>query len=197
MPTIKRLGTPIIVALGAIMAMVTFAAPAQAVPYANTPTTSVNIETPAAGGRVVFCGSGFLPGTVTIVLDAGGTAIQYPSATANPAGEFCTNIFLDAGLRGTHTLTANTSGRQDSTTIRILAPGSRGTLVAGVSASGGTSSSSGGVNVAGVSETAGTNTAGTNGELAFTGTTVIGLAALGVLLLVGGGVLVLAGSRRR
>jgi hypothetical protein len=192
MLAIKRLRTPITVMLGVVVAMVAFAAPANAVPYANTPTTSVNIQTPTAGGRVVFCGAGFLPGPVRIILAGGGHTVRYPSATANPAGEFCTNIFLRATLGGTHTLTANTSSRTSTTTILILRSGGQGASVAGVSATARTSSGSGGVNIAGVSQSA-----GISGGLAFTGATVIGIAALGGLLLVGGSVLVLAGRRRK
>jgi LPXTG-motif cell wall-anchored protein len=185
MPTVKRLRAPLVVMFAVIMASVAFAGPASAVPYANQPSTSVNNETPAAGSKVIFCGQG-LPGTVTIVLDAGSHSIQYPSVTANPAGEFCTTIILPAGLTGTHTLSANASGRTSTTTIYIRGSNSGGVLAAGVSAN-----SSIPATVAEASASAVT------GGLAFTGTNAIGLGALGALLLVGGAALVLFGRRRK
>jgi hypothetical protein len=192
MSTVKHLRAPLIVMFALIMASVAFAGPANALPYANPATTSVNNQTPAAGSKVIFCGQGFHPGTVTIVLDAGSHSTQYPSATANAAGEFCTSIILGASLTGNHTLTATTQDRTSSTTISVRGPSSGGALVAGASASAGTSAQSGvPVTVAGVSAT------GATGGLAFTGANAIGIGALGGLLLVGGATMVLAGRRRK
>jgi hypothetical protein len=169
MQTKRRLGAPLIVMFGVIMAMVAFAAPANAGPYANQPTTSVNKQVVTAGSHVVFCGQGFLQGeTVNISLDNG---IQYPSVVAHgPGGKFCTNIVLPATLTaGTHTLTATgaTSGRTSSTTIQVL----------GVSA-----------NAAPIPASSG---------LAFTGANAIGIGGLGGLLLLGGGAMVLVARRRK
>ena len=211
MPTIKSLRAPLIVLFALIMASVAFAGPANAVPYANQPSTSVNNEIPAAGSRVIFCGQG-LPGLVTIVLDAGSHSTQYHSVAANPAGEFCTTIILGAGLTGTHTLTATASGRTSTTTISIRGLNSEGVLVSGVSASssvpaavaGVSASSSVPATVAGVSASssvpatvAGVSASAVTGGLAFTGTNAIGIGALGALLLVGGAALVLSGRRRK
>jgi hypothetical protein len=150
---------------GVIIAMVAFAGPAHAA-YGDQPTTSVSDQTPVAGSSLTFCGSGFQPGeTVTIALDNG---TNYPSVTADAAGDFCTTIVLGASLSGTHTLTATgtTSGITSTTTIQV----------------------------AGVSATAGTTP---SGGLAFTGAAVIGIGALGGLLLVGGAAMVVAGRRRK
>jgi len=116
---------------GVIIAIVAFAVPANAAPYATQPTTSVSNQAPAAGSSLQFCGSGFSPGeTVTIALDNGTT---FPSVTADTSGAFCTTIVLGASLSGTHTLvaTGSTSGRTSSTTIQV----------AGVAANAGTTTS--------------------------------------------------------
>ena len=90
-----------------------------------------------------------------------------PSVVADSSGAFCTTVVLGATLTGTQTLTAT------------------GTT------SGSTSSQQ--IRVAGVSASAGT----TSGGLAFTGAAVIGIGALGGLLLVGGATMVLASRRRK
>jgi hypothetical protein len=168
MPAGKRFAAPLIFVFGVIIAMVAFATPSSAAPYTTQPTTSVSNQAPAAGSTVTFCGKGFLAGeTVTITLDNGAT--KYPSVVADTSGAFCTTVVLGATLSGTHTLTATgtTSGRTSSTTIQVAAA----TANAGVTPS--------------------------TGGLAFTGAAVIGIGALGGLLLVGGAIMVLAGRRRR
>ena len=124
MSTRRRLGAPLIVLFGVIMAVVAFAGPASAVGYANQTVVTVSNQTPKAGSSLTFCGSGFQPGeTVTIALDNGTT---YPSAVADSSGAFCTTLVLGASLTGTHTITATgTSGATASVQI----------VVAGVSAS--------------------------------------------------------------
>jgi hypothetical protein len=162
-----RLRTPLIVMFGVIMAMVAFATPANAAPYATQPTTSVSNQSPTAGSNVTFCGSGFQAGeTVTIALTNGTT---YPSVATDTSGAFCSVVVLGATLTGTQTLTATglTSGRTSSTTIKVL----------GVSA-----------NAAPTPATSG---------LAFTGTNAIAIGGLGGLLLLGGGAMVLVGRRRK
>ena len=167
MPASKRLRAPLIVMFGVIMAMVTFATPANAAPYATQPTTTVSNQSPTAGSSVTFCGQGFLPGeTVTITLD---NATKYPSVAADTSGGFCTIVVLGATLTGTHTLTATglTSGRTSSTTIQVL----------------------------GASTTAAPTPP--KGGLAFTGANAIGIGGLGGLLLLGGGAMVLVARRRK
>jgi hypothetical protein len=133
MPTIKRLSGPLIAMFGMIIAMVAFALPANAAPYATQPTTSVSNGAPTAGSAITFCGQGFAPGeTVTVTLDNGTT---YPSVTADASGAFCTTIVLGANLSGNHAITARgvTSGRTSSTAITVQ----------GVSASAATTTSGG------------------------------------------------------
>ena len=121
MPTKRRLGAPLILMFGVIIALVAFAVPANAA-YVTPTTVSVSNQTPKAGSSVLFCGTGFQPGeTVTIGLDNGTT---YPSAVADSSGAFCSTLVL--GVTGTQTITARgaTSGATASVTI----------VVAGVSA---------------------------------------------------------------
>jgi hypothetical protein len=169
MSTIQRLRAPLIGVLGVIMAVVAFAGPATAAPYTTQPTTSVSNQTPAAGSALTFCGAGFQAGETVTIAVINGT--KYPSVVADASGAFCTTIVLGVSLTGTQTLvaTGTTSGRTSSTQIQIA------TAAASAGAAGTTPS----------------------GGLAFTGATVIGIGALGGLLLIGGATMVLASRRRR
>jgi hypothetical protein len=149
---------------------VAFAGPAQAYPPGTLPTTSVSNQTPAPGSSVTFCGSAFQPGEIVgIALDT----TAEPPVTADSSGAFCTTIVLGVSLTGTHTLTAVgiISGSQSSLQIQIASASASGSGSAG--------------------------TTPTTGGLAFTGAEVIGLGALGGLLLVGGATMVLASRRRK
>jgi len=186
MPTNRRLLTaPLIVMFGVIIAMMAFAVPANAAPYATQPVTSVSDQSPAAGSSLEFCGSGFSPGeTVTIALDNGTT---FPSVTADSSGAFCTTLVLGASLNGTYTVvaTGTTSGSTSSTTIQV----------AGVAAD--NSGDDSGDTTSNNSGTTTTNGTTTNGELAFTGAAVVGIGVLGALLLIGGALMVLPSRRRK
>ena len=175
MTTKRRLGAPLILMFGVIIALVAFAAPANAEdPYGTQTTVSVSNQAPTAGSSVQFCGTGFQPGeTVTIGLDNGTT---YRSAVADSSGAFCSTLVLGDTLTGTHTITARgaTSGATASVTI----------VVAGVSAN------------ASPPAAAASRPPAAAG-LAFTGAAVLGIGSLGGLLLVGGAALVLAGRRRK
>ena len=91
-----------------------------------------------------------------------------PSVVADSSGAFCTTVVLGATLTGTQTLTATGTTSGSTSSLQIQ--------VAGVSASAGITPS---------------------GGLAFTGAAVIGIGALGGLLLVGGATMVLASRRRK
>jgi hypothetical protein len=126
MPANKRLGQPLIVMLGVIIALVAFAVPASAAPYTNPATTSVSNQNPVAGATLTFCGQGFLPGeTVAIALDTGA---KYPSVVTDSSGAFCTTVVLGATLTGTHAIVATgvTSGRTSSTVIHVAAASASG-----------------------------------------------------------------------
>jgi len=186
MPTKRRLGAPLILMFGVIIALVAFAAPANAdSPYRHHPTVSVSHERARAGDRVQCRGTGFQPGeTVTIGSDnhrvgqrhhlsVGGTT--YPSAVADSSGAFFSTLVLEANFTGTQTITVTgtTSGAAASVPI----------VVAGVSAN--------------ASPPAAAASPPAAAGLAFTGAAVLGIGSLGGLLLVGGAALVLAGRRRK
>jgi hypothetical protein len=167
MPTSRRLSMPLIVMFGLIIAVVAFAGPANADYSRPHATVSVSNQAPAAGSSITFCGSGFAAGEKVTVALDNGT--QFPSVFANASGAFCEALVLGVNLEGAHTITATgvTSGRTSSIKIQV----------AGVGASAGTTAAASG--------------------LAFTGASVIGISALGGLLLVGGGLMLLAGRRRK
>src|SRR5450631_2757329 len=93
---------------------------------------------------------------------------KYPSVVADASGAFCTTVVLGATLTGTQTLTATgTTSGRTSSTTIQVAAATANAAVP------------------------------STGGLAFTGAAVIGIGALGGLLLVGGAIMVLAGRRRR
>ena len=119
MPTKRRLGAPLILMFGVIIALVALAAPANAGDYAHHRRVSVSNETPTAGSSVQFCGIGFQSlKTVTIGWDNGTTD---SSAVADSSGNFCSIIVLGADLTGRHTIRAReaTSGATASATIVV------------------------------------------------------------------------------
>jgi hypothetical protein len=135
--------------------------------YSPHATVSVSNEAPAAGSSITFSGSGFTAGEKVTLKLDNG--FQFNSVFANASGAFSEIITLPAGVTGTHTIvaTGTTSGRTASLKIQV----------GGVGASAGTTSSGSG--------------------LAFTGADVIGIGALAVLLLLGGGLMRFARGRRK
>jgi hypothetical protein len=168
MHTKRRRCAPLIMLFGVIIAVLAFAVPANAAPYTTQPTVAVSSQTVTAGGSITFSGSGFLPGeTVRITVS---DPITLKSVVADSSGSFSTVIVLPAGLTGAQTLTATglTSGRTASITIQVLAASANPFP---------------------------TSTA--TGGLAFTGAAVGAIGALGGLLLIGGGLMMLASRRRK
>lgn len=183
MPTSRRLSVPFIVMFGVIIAAVAFAGPASASPYKDHPRISVSSEHPKAGSRLTVCGSGFARDTrVTIKLD--GRTLS--SVDAHDSGHFCTTIRLPEGVTGAQTIVATgADGRTASVRIYIIGRSrdhDHGDRDKGVGRN-----SSAPIKVALVSASA--EPAGMGGVLAFSGAAV--------LLLVGGGVTLLAGRRRK
>ena len=185
MPTKRRFGAPLILIFGVIIALVAFAAPANAMegPYRhhNHGTVSVSNEHPREGDRVQCRGTGFKPGeTVTIGSDNHRVGQRhhrttYPSAVTDSSGAIFSTVVLEANFTGTQTITVTgtTSGAAASVPI----------VVAGVSAN--------------ASPPAAAASRPAAAGLAFTGAAVLGIGSLGGLLLVGGAALVLAGRRRK
>jgi hypothetical protein len=174
---------------GLIIAMVPLAGPTNAAPYSNQPSVSVSTQTPRMGSAIRFCGRGFHPRSrVKVTLDH---RLWLASLPTNSSGAFCATVKLPARVSGGHRIWANDPYRHSASAwIRILRPGVR---VAGVSAT-----ASGTTGTAGTTGTTGTTSdTGTSGLLAFTGSTLIGIGALGALLVVGGGLMLFTGRRRK
>jgi hypothetical protein len=179
----KRAAAALVAVLGMILAAFSFASSATAVPagYSHAPTVGVSTTSPGVGSTITVSGSGFASGeTVNITVGNYGVG----AAHANRAGEFRTQVSLPSGLSGSQTLTATgeTSGHTASITLCI----------------GGNCGTAGGpppVNNGGVSN-GGANNGGGGGILASTGVAVIGIGGLGLVLLLGGGLMLLAGRRR-
>ena len=224
MTTSRRFSGPFIVMFAMIIAMVAVAGPASAMPYKEQPRISVSSDHPRAGSRLTVCGSGFVRGKrVTVTL---GKRTELSSVVANHWGNFCTTIRVPDVTGPQWIVAKGAEGRTASVLIHIIGRdrghghgvGDQGVGgsssvpvkvvpvdVLGVSASSsvpvqvlGVSASSSvpvKVKVAGVSASGGTTAAGSG--LAFTGASVIGIGALGGLLLVGGGLMLVAGRRRK
>lgn len=151
-------------------ALVALASASDAAPcaYSNCVTLSVSTTTPPVGGTITISGTGWgANDTVNITLHTA----TYPlaSPTADASGAFTTTVTLPAGVSGRHTIVAvdPTTGQTASVAITIGAPSAAPGAAPG------------------------------GGGLSNTGVAVISIGALGVVLLVGGGLMLLAGRRRR
>jgi hypothetical protein len=167
MTTSKRLRGPFIVMFGVVIAVVALAGPANAVAPYTTQPTTSVSNQAPTAGSSVTFCGSGFQAGETVAI-ALDNGTRYPSVVADASGAFCTVAVLGVSLSGTHT------------------------LIATGATSGRTSSTT--IKVLGVSASAGTTT---SGGLAFTGAEVIGIGALGGLLLVGGAIMVFAGRRRK
>lgn len=139
---------------------------ASAYPPGTAPTLGVSNTNAGCGDSVTVSGSHYQPGE-TVTISQGGKSY---TVTADSTGSFSTSITIvcpNGVDAGSITATGSSSG--DVADISLTA--------------GGTGSGSGGGGSGG-------------GNLSSTGVAVIGIGALGVVLLVGGGLLLLAGRRR-
>lgn len=119
-----------------------------------------------AGGTIVVHGEGCAPGGVVNVFFDGKLI---GSGTANAAGRYNVKATIPSNASpGRHTIT-------------VSGPGANCSGVEGISVS---ASGGGGGN------------SGSSGGLASTGVAVVGIGALGAVLLIGGGMMLLAGKRR-
>jgi hypothetical protein len=89
------------------------------------------------------------------------------SVTSDASGGFTKSVTLPAGVSGTHTIVGAGTGSNDSASVTITIGGSSG---------GGT---------------------GGGGGLSSTGVAVVSIGTVGIALLIGGGLMLLAGRRRR
>jgi uncharacterized iron-regulated membrane protein len=169
MPSTKRPLGVLIAVLGVIFAAVALAGPASAAYPPTPPATTVGDQTPSAGSSFMVSGTGFGAGEkVTIVL-SGGASLG--TATADANGAFSFSVTLPSGVSGAQTIvfTGATSGKTSSQAITVGA-------LAFTSAGGSTK---------------------TGGTLAFPGAAVMAIGSLALLLVLGGGLMMLAGRRRK
>lgn len=172
----RRLIAPLLAVVGMVVAALAFAAGAQAdpTPYPSgtgtAPSTTVSSTTPGVGGDFSAGGTGATPnGTVSGDLH---TAVYHlATVKADSSGHWAVSTKLPDGVSGNHTFVVT-----DLTTGKTLA-----SIALNI---GGTTSGTGGVNSGG-------------GGLAITGVAIVGLGTIGVALLVGGGLMLMAGRRRR
>lgn len=146
-------------------------------PTGPTIGTNINVVTATAGGAsIVVTGANYQPGeTVTLVLFSTPVTLG-TSGPTDASGSFSLAVTIPAGTPvGAHTIvgTGNSIGDSASTAITV------------VSASAGTAAS-----VSGNSGTSG-------GSLAFTGSDIAATAGVGAIAIALGGMLVMAGRRRR
>lgn len=160
----------LIAVLGMIAATLAFSASASAYPPGTGPSLSLSSSTAPEGGSVTVFGNGFTPGTVNLTLCS--TTSSLGTAQADSTGAFTQGVTLPAGVTGAQKICGTNSAGTASADITI------------------TTSSGGGGGGGG-------GTGGGGGNLAGTGAAVIGIGVLGVLLLVGGGAMLLAGKRRK
>ena len=104
---------------------------------------------------------------VEVTLTLHTVVVTLGSATPNSSGGFSRSVSLPAGVTGTHTIVASGGSANDTASV---------TIDIGAPAGGSTSS---------------------GGNLSSTGVAIIGIGSLGLLLLIGGGVTLLAGRRRK
>jgi hypothetical protein len=145
------------------------AGPANAAPYSNQVTCSVSTQTPAEGATIALKCSGF-GANITVIIDLHSQTFHLATVTSDGSGNVNTPVKLPNGVTGPHTLTATAPSTGQSASVALNIGGA---------ATGGTGAGNGG------------------GGLSNTGVAVLSIGGLGLVLLVGGGLMVLAGRRRR
>jgi hypothetical protein len=145
----------------------TLATSAQAAPYVNA--ASIALGSQVACTTDTVSGAGFAPGAVALTLQP--APVSLGSATADASGNFSKTVTLPSGTDGAHTIVATQGSVTASSAVTVDCSGS-GAGGAGISTGGG-------------------------GGLSSTGVAVLGIGSLGLILLLGGGVLLVAGRRRR
>lgn len=171
--TLLRAGLTAAMIIGAALLGLAVAGPAAAVPRCagDCPTLSVNTTRPAAGTALTVTGDDF-GGSDRVSLTLRGATHPLGSAQTNASGAFRTTLTLPSGVAGLRPIVASDpiTAQQVRQVLRIAAPNRTGI---------------------------GRGTNGTNSERSARDARVaiIGLGALGVVLLIGGGLLLL--TRRR
>jgi hypothetical protein len=132
---------------------------------------TVSTTNPPVGGTITISGSGF-PANDTLVITLHTKTYTLGTTTTDSSGSYSVTVKLPDGVSGKHTITVEDPATHKKAKIRITIGSAHGAAGAATS-----DSSSGG--------------------LSSTGVAVMGIGALGVVLLVGGGLMMLAGRRRK
>jgi Bacterial Ig domain len=167
MGSTRRGALTALLAVATVLVSIFAAGSAGAYPPGTAPTLSLSSSTVGPGGSVTSSGNNFVPGSsVTVTLDNGTTLA---TLTADANGAFSASITIPAGTAaGDHTLTAtDATGESATAALTVTAAGAGG----GAGGGGG-------------------------GGLANTGVAIASIGGVGLLLLIGGGLMLLAGRRR-
>lgn len=168
MSAMKRLLAALIAVAGLVIAAASLGAPASAYPAGTSPAISLSATTVPVSSSLTVFGSNFTPNkSATLTLHS--TPVGLGTVAVDSKGAFSAQVTIPAGTTpGAHVIEALDVATGDVTSAALT-----------VTASG-----------------TGTGTGG-GGGLAGTGVAVIGIGALGVVLLVGGGLMLMAGRRRK
>ena len=170
MSAMKRLFAVIVAVIGMVIAAASLGVAASAYPTGQSPTIATSASTVQQGGTLTVTGDHFTPNaSATLSLHSAVVPLGTVSTDAN--GQFSAQITIPSSEpAGTHTIEAldNPTGDIAAATITVTA--------------GGTGGGGGG---------------GGGGGVAETGVAVISIGAVGLVLLVGGGLMLMAGRRRK
>ena len=171
MSVAKRLGAAAVAILCVLFAAVAFSQSASAYPTGTQPLIALGHDSGPVGDTVYVSGENFTPGK-TATLSFHSAVVELKTVDVNSQGKFATTITIPTDPLGLH-------------------------HVEGLDVASGDVSNDAAYTITG-SGTGGTGgTGGGGGGLANTGVAVLGIAALGLVLLVGGGLMLMAGRRRK
>jgi hypothetical protein len=170
MSAMKRLFAVMVAVIGMVIAAASIGVAASAYPPGTGPTISTSTSTVPQGGSLTVFGDNFSPNS-DAVLSLHSTPVGLGTVHTDSNGQFSAQVTVPSTTSpGTHTIEAldMPTGDIASATITVTA--------------GGTGGGGGG---------------GGGGGVAETGVAVISIGALGLVLLVGGGLMLMAGRRRK
>lgn len=163
----RRLGAVMTAFIGTVFGVVVFAAASDAAPYISQPTLSVSTQNPTEGASLGVSGAGY-GANEQVNLTLQSATYNLGSAMTDGSGSFSTTVTLPAGVTGTHTIVGVGATYADVASVGIV-----------------------------ISAATGGGGGGGGGGLPNTGAAVMGLGGVGVALLLGGGLMLLAGKRRK
>jgi hypothetical protein len=168
MSAMKRLFAVIVAVIGMVIAAASIGVAASAYPPGTGPTISTSTSTVPQGGSLTVFGDNFSPNS-DAVLSLHSTPVGLGTVHTDSNGQFSAQITVPSSTTpGTHTIEALDTPTGDIASATITVTG------------GGTGGGGGG-----------------GGGVAETGVAVISIGALGLVLLVGGGLMLMAGRRRK